>query len=293
MPAAATQPAGKRRHSDEQREDSCAFPVWVVGTVVIASNTPGPEVLGAVKQQAGKCLKTKEPSNIWAAIGSVIRSLLDRATAQSLKASSSIAELGSSFESIEARLAEAMAGMQAQLDSCLAAMANQLAATESQRAADSRVAENRHAAAEARIASLRARLADVPVLAEEHICQVAGLVMARLRRREGRGPVQGQNTLDGTVRGQTFSALQSRLTLHGVGAVEAFLQHFNGTWDMRCGKLAHAHSNYMEHPTDEILAARVQKTRSMHAYQHLASNQLKGRFVLDNYSFLKNSCFIR
>ena len=89
-------------------------------------------------------------------------------------------------------------------------------------------------------------MADVSVLAEAHIRRVAGLVMARLRRPEGTN-VQGGNSLNGSFQGQKRIALQKRLTQVGGGGVTAFLQHFDGTWDARCGELVLAHLGEFKH----------------------------------------------
>ena len=171
MPAVAGQPAAQRLRLEEQNKDTCAFPIQVLGMVPMANSTSGSAVLRAVAQQAGKCLRTKELIVIRMADGTVMDSIPDTATAQRLKEDVLIAELGGSFDimdSVEARLMEALAGYKAEQD---AQRVTDLAVAASQRAAD---------------------LADVAVLAEDRMCRVAGLVMARLRRAEGKGGGQRQ-----------------------------------------------------------------------------------------------------
>ena len=89
--------------------------------------------------------------------------------------------------------------MQAHLAAALAAANLQRA---QERAADK-------AAGRAEAESLRA---DMSVLAEAHICQVAGLVMARLRRPAG---TNMGNSLIGSVPEIKRDALQNQLTQQG------------------------------------------------------------------------------
>ncbi len=131
------------------------------------------------------------------ASGSVMQSLPETATAQSLRDTRSVAEPGSRFPSNEARIAAALA---VAADQRALERAADMAAAASQRAADAeqRAAERAYDKAEA--ASQRALyLADVDLLARDCICRLAGLVMAQLRRPEGKAGGDGESNLAQSV----------------------------------------------------------------------------------------------
>ena len=165
------------------------------------------------------------------ASGSVMQSLPETATAQSLRDTRSVAEPGSRFPSNEARIAAALAvaadqraleraADMAEAASQRAADAEQRAAERaydkaeaaSQRAADAeqRAAERAYDKAEA-ASQCALYLADVDLLARDRICRLAGLVMAQLRRPEGKAGGDGDSNLAQSVNQDKRNSLCSNL----------------------------------------------------------------------------------